>query len=57
MFESDIELSGRQSDKSDKDLTEYMPISQEKRGQRGNIRGHSIDGERKRRQFFFSIFY
>jgi hypothetical protein len=32
MFESGVQLSGRQSDKSEKELTEYnMPNSQEKR--------------------------
>jgi hypothetical protein len=35
MFESDVSLSGRQSDESEKDLTErVMPISHEKRERR-----------------------
>lgn len=35
MFESDVELSGRQSDKAEKDLLEYnMPNYEEKREER-----------------------
>jgi hypothetical protein len=39
-----LKLSGRQSDESEKDLTEYAPVSGEQRGKRGNLRESKADG-------------
>lgn len=45
MFESDVQLSGRQSDKSEKDLTDWdMPSSHEKRRKGSYFRGSPKEG-------------